>query len=202
MENTETDLLYEAASVFQSLQIYSLFLTIGRKGNSEEIKIIFDNSDFHHLAGLHKLTDINQVYKQNAKIVFKKIMKQEISYSNIENSSFIEQVKTRLTIIKSFKEIFSNPSTIFEFRKLVNPHSKIRWKYLLEFTYSDNIPAYLFLDEYRNAPGNYVCVSNFDKELDYSFQQIRYTLLQVVATNESTKSSEVWYKSKSYIPPK
>lgn len=44
-------------------------------------------------------------------------------------------------------------------------NSKIRWTYLLEFTYNTTDSGYLFLEEYRAKPANYVCVSNFKKML-------------------------------------
>lgn len=200
MEKRETDLLYEAAMVYKEMQEYKLSLTIGRKGKSENIEIIFDDSDFHHLVGLHKLQDINQVYKNNAKIVYEKILNEEIRYSDIEKSSFIDQIEDRLIIVGSFKTIFRNPSTVFKFRKVVIRHSRIRWKYLLEFDYENGTPAYLFLDEYRLKPGNHVCVSNFNKGTDYGLQQIKYTLLQIVATHLSTENKEIWYQNSIYKP--
>jgi len=198
MKNIGTDLLYDAAKVYQDMQDFSLTLLIGRRGQSEKIEIIFDDSDFHHLAGLHKLKDINQVYKENAKIVFRKILNGEIKYSDIEKSNFINQVDERLTIVKSFRTIFSNPSTVFKFRKVVIQHSQIRWKYLLEFIHEDGALGYLFLDEYRLKPGNHVCVSNFYKKIDYGFQQIKYTLLKIDATHLSSGSSEIWYQNSVY----
>ncbi len=38
------------------------------------------------------------------------------------------------------------------------PNSKIRWTYLLEFTYNKIDVGYLFLEEYRTMPTDYVYV--------------------------------------------
>ena len=52
------DLLQVAASEFNKLIGKKVKLTLGRKGRSEEVTIVFDSSDFHHLAGLHKLKEL------------------------------------------------------------------------------------------------------------------------------------------------
>lgn len=200
MENNEVDLLYDAAKVYKEIQEYSIALTVGRKGRSENIVVIFDDSDFHHLVGLHKLTDINQVYKASAKTVLKRILNEEITYATIQNSSFIEAIKDRLLIVSNFNSIFRNPSTVFKFRKVVIQNSRLRWKYLLEFPLEDETPAYLFLDEYRLKPGNHVCVSNFIKGTDYGLQQIKYTMLQIKATHLTTGNTEIWYQNSNYKP--
>ncbi len=67
----------EAAKIFEEIKSYKIEITIGRKGQAEVFTIIFEDSDFHHLAGLHKINDIVQVYKQNASIVFSKILKEK-----------------------------------------------------------------------------------------------------------------------------
>lgn len=56
MENN--DILYQAAKIFEEIKSYKIEITIGRKGQAEVFTITFEDSDFHHLAGLHKLTDI------------------------------------------------------------------------------------------------------------------------------------------------
>lgn len=90
MENN--DILYQAAKIFEEIKSYKIEITIGRKGQAEVFTIIFEDSDFHHLAGLHKLTDIVQVYKQNASIVFSKILEREICLSDLEASVFVNIV--------------------------------------------------------------------------------------------------------------
>ena len=192
-------LLFEAAATFLELEAYQLKLTIGRKGNAEEVYLSFRPNDFHHLAGLHKLTDINQVYKQNAKIVYQQIIAGKIQQSDIVQSDFYHLIEERLLILRNLKIIFCNFSNMFKFRKLMIPNSRIRWKFLLEFEYAANAIGYLFLDEYRRHPGNYVCVTDFRKTTsDYGSGQIKYTLLQIAATNLKTKEREIWYTSDSY----
>lgn len=192
------DILYQAAKIFEEIKSYKIEIIIGRKGHAEVFTIIFEDSDFHHLAGLHKLTDIVQVYKQNANIVFSKILKREICLSDLEASSFYPVIEDRILILLSLKELFFNINSIFKFRKVMIPNSKIRWTYLLEFTYNKIDVGYLFLEEYRTMPANYVCVSNFKKNIDYGLGQIKYTLLQAKAIHKLSAEEDVWYKNPAY----
>ena len=51
------DLLQTCAVGFHQLLTYQYHIVAGRKGRTIDFTISFDPSDFHHLAGLHKLTD-------------------------------------------------------------------------------------------------------------------------------------------------
>ena len=51
------DLLQTCAVGFHQLLTYQYHIVAGRKGRTIYFTISFDPSDFHHLAGLHKLTD-------------------------------------------------------------------------------------------------------------------------------------------------
>ena len=51
------DLLSQCAQEFQKLLPYEYRFTIGRKGKLVTFSITFEETDFHHLAGLHKLRD-------------------------------------------------------------------------------------------------------------------------------------------------
>jgi hypothetical protein len=56
MENN--DILYQAAKILEEIKSYKIEIIIGRKDHAEVFTIVFEDSYFHHLAGLHKLTDI------------------------------------------------------------------------------------------------------------------------------------------------
>lgn len=194
----ENDLLYEAARSYQELFDYKINLVIGRKGQKEIVTIIFDETHFHHLAGLHKLKDINQIYKQQAKIVYRNILKKQITIEHILPSSFFSQIEDRLIIVSRLLTILKNKSNVFKFRRIIIPNSSINWKILLEFDYTNEDTGYLFLDEYRRSPGNFVCVSDFKKiyNQDYGAGQIKYTLLEIQA--EKNNIVDIWYTSPSY----
>lgn len=94
------------------------------------LKIIFKKSNFAHLLGLHKLTDIDifqslsdkdgNIKKGQAEIIYRKIKRKEIKFSDIINSDKFYLVENR---IKSFLEIddmllFSEVIVNFNSKKL------------------------------------------------------------------------------------
>ena len=64
------DLLQKCAVAFNRLTGYQYRFTLGRKGKLKEIVLGFGETDFHHLAGLHKLKDIN-IARDNRQTVFR-----------------------------------------------------------------------------------------------------------------------------------
>lgn len=60
--------------------------------------------------------------------------------------------------------------------------------------------GYLFINEYRINPGNYVCVTDFFKnKADYGLKQIRLTLLKTDLINQEGARC-VLFVSSSYKP--
>ena len=56
------DLLKKCALNFEKILAYQYHFVVGRKGLSREFLLNFDEADFHHLVGLHKLRDITQIH--------------------------------------------------------------------------------------------------------------------------------------------
>ncbi|EHD1589173.1 hypothetical protein JR590_002965 [Listeria monocytogenes] len=190
------DLLYESACMFDNLIKSEIIFVLGRKGESLKVKLIFHETDFFHLAGLHKMDDISLI-KGKAKGVFEAILQNRLTYKDIENSTKIDSVNERLHIIKSLIDIFSQENNYFKFLKKVIPYSQIKWKYLISFSYNE-IDGYIFLEEYRDKKGNFLCRSCFNRgNTAYEQRQIKYTLLQVMMKDEIGEEQEL-FRSNSY----
>jgi len=67
------DLLLKCARVFKHLLGYQYHFVLGRKGVKREILLGFNETDFHHLVGIHKLRDL-QIARGNRKKVFNDIL--------------------------------------------------------------------------------------------------------------------------------
>lgn len=72
------DKLLQCAKTYKKLTKIKYNIIIGRKGKTVNITLIFEEINFHHLFGLHKLTDLN-VSRQNRKKVFNDILNQKIT---------------------------------------------------------------------------------------------------------------------------
>ncbi len=68
------DLLQLCAQEFYHLLSYQYHIIIGRKGKIMEFTISFDQADFHHLAGLHKLRDNLRLQTGKRSDVMKEIL--------------------------------------------------------------------------------------------------------------------------------
>lgn len=123
-------------------------------------------------------------------------MKKTISEELLTRSNGFTDICGRLRILEILRESFSSPTLSVRFTKLYPiKGSKIRWEYLLEFTF-DNKIGYLFLDRQRDSkePNQYIPVSTFEKSTrDYTMNQVRYTVLEIIEIDHQTKQSTTLY---------
>ena len=182
------DLLYECALSFEKLLNIQYHFVLGRKGNLKEFYLSFDKSDFHHLAGLHKLKDINalQIGKRDA------ILSQKITIEDIEKSEFYHHMNTRLEPLSHIEMLLDDNQLIFRYNEKVRQYSVIKADYLLENQYL-NQSVYLFLGA-RTNENNQMCRTLFPKDIiDYSKGQPQYTLLKKEKFNIAIGSVEQQY---------
>lgn len=64
----------QCAHEFNRLISYQHHIIIGRKGKTLEFTVSFDRSDFHHLAGLHKLQDNIRFQTRKRSDIMKEIL--------------------------------------------------------------------------------------------------------------------------------
>ena len=118
------DKLKLSANAFQKLLDIKFRCIIGRKGKLREFILAFDTYDFHHLAGLHKLSDIPAIRK-NRERVFKNILSDNITYDMINKSKDFSLIKSRLEYLDRLEEFMDSNSIIFTYDKRNNNLSNI-----------------------------------------------------------------------------
>ena len=185
------DPLKQAALSFRKLLNQEYDFVIGRKGVKREFRISFVESDFHHLSGLHKLTDISQVQKADRKKIFEAILSDDIKIETIQNSAFYSEIADRLEALSYLEEMLDSNDLIFRYCPQKNPWSRIDAEYLLEGKILEK-RIFLFIngnDERKS------CVSffPFDKT-DYSTNQEKYTLLEKRKEDTGTGIVSVLYE--------
>ncbi len=79
------DKLQRCAKAFEQLLDKKYRIVIGRKGKSMELELGFEATDFHHLIGLHKLSDL-RISRNNREKVFSSILSGNIPIAQIERS--------------------------------------------------------------------------------------------------------------------
>lgn len=189
------ELLKECAVAFQRLLGYEYYFVIGRKGQTREFYVTFQTSDFHHLAGLHKLKDIAQIQQGMREKVFEKIITGEISQTLIEKSEYYEQMQGRLLPLRELEKILDDNEIVFRYNEKVHKFSLIKTEYLLEGQVR-LVPVYLFLGKRSDDELNQMCRTFFRKgDKDYTQGQPRYTLLKKEKKDVRTGEIIVQYNS-------
>lgn len=186
------DLLKECASSYQKLMDYEYRFILGRKGKLTEMILRFSDTDFHHLAGLHKLKDI-VIARANRSIVFWQILEGRITYETLAKSQFLPQVQSRLNSLPHLESLLDGNQIVFRYNKKIYPYSTIESEYLLKMGNGTilNI-TFLFLDQ--SEQGIYFCKSFFPMErIDYTKGQMQYTLLKKEKCNLKTGQNIVQY---------
>lgn len=167
------------ALIFNDLLKYKYEIQLGKRGKLTDINLTFDKSDFHHLIGLQKLTDI-KILKQDSCRVFDKIVNGEITYKDICKSRYMVNIEDRYKNIIYLEELLDNNDLIFRCNnnKRQN-YSRINYEYVLE-SLKDNRSFYIFIRSRGSSESNEkVCCSYFLKENNnFTQNNIRMSILQ------------------------
>lgn len=187
------DLVQKCALAFKELLVYEYHFVIGRKGKIKEFYLSFAKTDFHHLAGLHKLKDIAQIQRGARDRIFEQIIAGKISMELIKKSSYYEQMKERIVPLTGLEEMLDGNQLIFRYNEKAHKFSMIKADYLLEGG-ANFVPCYLFLGKRNDDEKEQMCRTFFrigDK--DYTQGQSCYTLLRKEKRNLLTGEVFIQY---------
>ena len=121
----------KCASNFQKLMDYEYRFILGRKGQLQDITLGFSNTDFHHLAGLHKLKDID-LARLNRNIVFQQILNGNITYSTLLKSQFLPEIQSCLNTLPYLESLLDGNQLFYKYNKKVFTHSSLQSEFLLK----------------------------------------------------------------------
>ncbi len=192
------DRLQRIASAYQSMLQTQYYFEISKRRNLQKFILSFEKSDFYHLAGLHKLKDIELLQTGTSKsVLFEHILDGRISLEQIEKSDFYCDIEGRLFYLEKFKELIEQNQSIFRYLDKNNKTSLIKADYLLENVSVPDI-LFIFLSERKKSTNqevaNMCCRSFFPMgKMDYSINQPTYTLLKKIKINNNTRKTTVLY---------
>jgi hypothetical protein len=198
-----TDLIKNSAIAFKELLDKEYLLKIGRKRNVVVFRIIFENNDFKHLAGIGKLTDL-PVHKMRANLVFINALNGKLTDTDLMASSSFHKITDRLEHLKNLEYYLDNNMMVFKWdRKKTSFSSNIIADYLLEEKIDNKPKAYVFLKENTSLSGKkntlkiseirQSAVSFFLSKADYSAGQVKFTLLKNEKMNKITGAKELLF---------
>lgn len=186
------DLLKKCALNFEKILAYQYHFVVGRKGISREFLLNFDEADFHHLVGLHKLRDITQIQQGKRSNVFKSILNDTITMDLIQKSHFYGEMSSRIEPLTLVEKMLDDNKLIFRYNEKIHKYSVIKADYLLEWK-NDANSLYLFLGK-RDESEIQMCRTFFPKQdKDYAQGQAQYTLLKKEKICLSNHNVEVQY---------
>ena len=134
------DLLQECAASFKRLLPYQYHFTIGRKGKMLAFTLDFDEADFHHLAGLHKLRDNVHFLTGKRADIFNGILAGKLTYAQVEQSAYFPEMVSRLAPLIGLETFLDSNEIVFRFNEKMQKFSLIKADYLLENQYQlDNL---------------------------------------------------------------
>ncbi|MCM1188469.1 MAG: PBECR4 domain-containing protein [bacterium] len=171
------DLLLQCAQNFKRLIPYQYRMVIGRKGKTLDFTVSFSNTDFHHLAGLHKLRDNARFQTGKRADILQEILDGRLTFSTAKQSDFFYEMEPRLLPLAELENFLDSNKLIFRYNPKANPFSAIKADYLLENDFRGT-PVYLFLAQ-RSGENTLFCRTFFPKsDKDYTHGHPRYTLLK------------------------
>lgn len=198
-----TDKLLTAAQAYHELSQFEFKVILGKKRKTIEKTLRFHHSNFFHLAGLHKLTDLNLLDATDANgrqltpvKVFEKILTGELSNAFLKKSIYYPLILDRIEIILSLQHYISNHRMMFH-RICYTPGSKIRWHWLMVF--QDNNKCFLFFSEEKNNANVLLPISAFlASEIDYAKGQNHYTVLKLNKFSKQNNIEQILYQNPNY----
>ena len=190
------DLLLQRALDFEKITHYKYKYTMGRKGKPYIFEIDFRKSDFHHLIGLKKLTDIEALDDDREK-VFDKILSEEIDYKTLTKSSFYDDIKERFDSFENFTKIFDDENTTYKYTQDLR-YSQIPADYLVTNN-SFDVLLYVFVKQ-RKDEDFYCCESFFPfTKFEYERGQTKLTMLKIEKYHTDTNEIEVLFRNQKYV---
>lgn len=96
----------ECAELYETLLNKDYIFTLEQ---GIQFKLFFKKSNFHHLLGLSKLTDVENLSlnRNTAEDIYKKILKGDITSRMIENSSFYHKIKNRIVNFQNILDLLN-----------------------------------------------------------------------------------------------
>ena len=190
------DALKACADAFTPLLDTEYIYKLGRKGKLVEIHLSFEKTDFHHLVGLHKLKDIEQLRSGAREDIFDRIVQGEITQEQIEKSAFYNDMSSRIAVFPYIGAFLEDTNLYFRYDPKINAFSAIKADFVIEGL-AANTDVYLFLDK-RAKDTCHFCRTFFPREeTDYTRNLPKFTLLYKEKRNSADGTSIVQYNKLS-----
>lgn len=160
------DDIQSAALAIEQLKNCVYEITLGRKGKLTRIILAFTEDDLHHLAGLHKLVDIEQIRSGKRSRIYESILSGTITGDFLKKSARYHEIEARIQALVYLEDMLDGDQLYFKYDPRKKAFSRIEADYLVSGK-ANNTPVYLFLGS--RSDDTYYCRSFFPQErVDYA----------------------------------
>lgn len=143
-------MIKECILKYKKLTNYNFKIVICKNKLYHTVLINFKESDFVHIAGIHKLKDMNHLTRGSKTNVYNKLLVNDELCDKLEHSVYYGDIIVRLELCKELNTILTGDFQIYSYRKNASNFSKIKADYVLRFIYKKK-QCYLFLVKRDNA---------------------------------------------------
>ena len=184
-----------ALNAFRKLLDYQYHFTISYRKKLVDILLVFDERDFHHLAGFQYLSDID--IPKSAKQLFGRIDSEKINDNTLSSSvNYLKvndsyaNVKDRIYGLQYLCEYIESNNIIFKYVKNMNRYSAIEADFMIK-SIVDHKEAYIFIR--KRSKTNTYCICSFFVNPGVEYKGIRSYWLYKSKINLSNDTEEVFF---------
>jgi len=168
------DILKQAAKSWINISENSYVITYGKSKALHTVKIIFENSDFYHLAGFQYLQDLQLLTISRPQIIFA-ILDNRIDGEYIQKGqNYLSLVEARLMALIDLEYALDNDFKLFKYNPDVYPfHTTIKdAEYLIEGKTLNN-SLFFFTVKYDEAySGMSIFMKNRNRDFSINHKQL------------------------------
>lgn len=168
--------VFDCAIAYNKLLDVKYEFHLGHKNKLHRLELSFTQSEFFHLAGLHKLIDDTaQPRRLKREIIFQRILNNPVEMEALLSKSlYYSELQDRLLPLVNLEDLLDSEHLIFRYNSNQIPYSKIRADYLISGKL-DVTDVFIFLVNNLELCN---CCSIFCKNmLDFTKHQTKFTIL-------------------------
>lgn len=141
------DILKQAAFAYRKLLDKEYVITVGKNNVKRSYIVQFTTNEFKHICGLHKLKDINDVYRSSSNALFHKILHGEITVGDIQKAEAFSKIEARLKNAAYLEEYFDKFTVIYDWNQEKSKFSNIDADLMIPIHSAmlSNLETYIFL---------------------------------------------------------
>ena len=195
------DIFYDAVHAFKVLLKKKYFFEFKTMNSIERIKLIFFEENFYHIAGIQKLDDINELFKNsNKSLFFKSLLKKtnatnkkvNLICSSIRFDEIIDRLESIMVFESNLKMHYDNGKYIKCYKGSLLFSSQIKYDYVFIINNNDDKQYHYFVKKKNND--EYVIESTFINDTDNYWKGQKLMILNKIDLEEDGKINNIFKK--------